>query len=132
MLPSQDVTLKSDGVHADRIRGFQLRRERARRRSISASKPSTGEENPQNNRVTRLVTVETRKPRILYMEGEPRWDFKFIRRALDDYQRYRARSPSCAPRRTRSSRNPPAPRSKTSLEQTASRPRRKTCLASRA
>jgi uncharacterized membrane protein len=26
--------------------------------------------------------VEARKPRILYMEGEPRWDYKFIRRAL--------------------------------------------------
>src|SRR5262249_16966763 len=31
------------------------------------------------------LTVEDRRPRILYMEGEPRWDFKFIRRSLDDY-----------------------------------------------
>ena len=35
--------------------------------------------------MTRLVNVEARKPRILYIEGEPRWEFKFIRRALDDY-----------------------------------------------
>jgi uncharacterized membrane protein len=26
--------------------------------------------------------VESRKPRILYMEGEPRWEYKFMRRAL--------------------------------------------------
>ena len=26
----------------------------------------------------------TAKPRILYMEGEPRWDYKFIRRAVED------------------------------------------------
>ena len=34
--------------------------------------------------MTRLVEVEKRVPRILYVEGEPRWEFKFIRRALDD------------------------------------------------
>ena len=32
--------------------------------------------------MTRLVNVEARKPRILYIEGEPRWEYKFIRRAL--------------------------------------------------
>ena len=31
------------------------------------------------------MNVEARKPRILYIEGEPRWEYKFIRRALDDY-----------------------------------------------
>ena len=47
--------------------------------------PISGEENTANNRVTRMVNVENRKPRILYIEGEPRWEYKFIRRALDDY-----------------------------------------------
>ncbi len=42
------------------------------------------EENQNNNGVRRLVTVESKKPRILYLEGEPRWDFKFLRRAIDD------------------------------------------------
>lgn len=42
------------------------------------------EENPHNNRTVRLVQVEDRKPRVLYMEGEPRWEFKFIRRALEE------------------------------------------------
>ena len=35
--------------------------------------------------MSRQVNVENRKPRILYFEGEPRWEYKFIRRALDDY-----------------------------------------------
>ena len=48
--------------------------------------PVGGEQNTVNNRVTRLVDVEKRVPRILYVEGEPRWQFKFIRRALDDYK----------------------------------------------
>ena len=28
--------------------------------------------------------MDNAKPRILYMEGEPRWDYKFIRRAVED------------------------------------------------
>jgi hypothetical protein len=42
------------------------------------------EENPSNNSVVRLVTVQSDKRRILYFEGEPRWEYKFIRRAEDD------------------------------------------------
>jgi uncharacterized membrane protein len=43
-----------------------------------------GEENPANNDVTRLVNVEAGRRRILYVEGEPRWEYKFIRRAESD------------------------------------------------
>jgi len=43
-----------------------------------------GEENQDNNRQTRVINVDPAKRRILYVEGEPRWDFKFMRRALDD------------------------------------------------
>lgn len=43
-----------------------------------------GEENQNNNAVVRLLHVEDTKPRILYMEGEPRWEFKFIRRAMEE------------------------------------------------
>src|SRR5439155_10364505 len=46
--------------------------------------PLAGEENTANNAITRLVNVESAKPRILYIEGEPRWEFKFIRRAVED------------------------------------------------
>src|SRR5579872_3018156 len=43
-----------------------------------------GEENVDNNRQTRVINVDPQKRRILYVEGEPRWDYKFMRRALDD------------------------------------------------
>lgn len=44
-----------------------------------------GEENGRNNALVRLLQVEDARPRILYVEGEPRWEFKFIRRAaLED------------------------------------------------
>src|SRR3984885_922313 len=46
--------------------------------------PIAGEENLSNNAMTRPVLVSDVKKRILYVEGEPRWEFKFIRRAEDD------------------------------------------------
>lgn len=48
--------------------------------------PQPGEQNMQNNAVIRLVNVVPKKMRILYVEGEPRWEYKFIRRALEDDQ----------------------------------------------
>lgn len=46
--------------------------------------PLAGEKNPGNNALARPVLVSNEKRRILYVEGEPRWEFKFIRRALVD------------------------------------------------
>jgi uncharacterized membrane protein len=46
--------------------------------------PLAGEENLKNNAMTRPVLVSDAKRRILYIEGEPRWEFKFIRRAEED------------------------------------------------
>jgi uncharacterized membrane protein len=80
-LASQDVTLKSDGQLQTETLVFNVGDAGAKSLDISID-PLAGEENTQNNRLTRLVNVESRKPRILYMEGEPRWDYKFIRRAL--------------------------------------------------
>jgi uncharacterized membrane protein len=46
--------------------------------------PLPGEENTANNRVTRVLAVDGKKRRILYVEGEPRWEYKFLRRAVED------------------------------------------------
>ena len=46
--------------------------------------PLPGEENVAEQRDGRPVTVSDAKRRILYVEGEPRWEYKFIRRAEDD------------------------------------------------
>ena len=39
---------------------------------------------PGNNRQPRIIQVIDSPKRILYVEGEPRWEYKFIRRALHD------------------------------------------------
>ena len=47
--------------------------------------PLPGEENRDNNSVSRLVNNRrSAKRRVLYVEGEPRWEYKFIRRAEQD------------------------------------------------
>ena len=67
----------------ERDHGLQLRRSRPQEpRNRRRSDPRRGQR--LNNKVTRLVNVEARKPRILYIEGEPRWEYKFIRRAVED------------------------------------------------
>jgi uncharacterized membrane protein len=46
--------------------------------------PVAGEQNLENNKLTRVLLVTSGKHRVLYVEGEPRWEYKFIRRAIDD------------------------------------------------
>ena len=80
LLASKEVTLDKDGVGQDETMFFNAGD--AGVKSIGfALEPLPGEENTANNAVTRLVDVSGEQKRILYVEGEPRWEFKFIRRA---------------------------------------------------
>lgn len=45
--------------------------------------PLEGESNVINNTRTRIVNVPATRRSILYIEGEPRWEYKFLRRAVD-------------------------------------------------
>lgn len=45
--------------------------------------PLQGERNTINNTRTQVIDVEPRKRSVLYIEGEPRWEYKFIRRAAE-------------------------------------------------
>jgi len=82
-LASRDVTLGADGSVQSETIFFNAGGSGVK--SIEFSLPiMSGEENTTNNSVTRLVDVTAEKRRILYVEGEPRWEYKFIRRAEDD------------------------------------------------
>ena len=83
--PPRRSPSRADGQIQSETAGVQLRATPGRRRSRSGSSRSPARRTPGTTRVTRLVNVESRKPRILYFEGEPRWEYKFIRRALDDF-----------------------------------------------
>jgi uncharacterized membrane protein len=44
-------------------------------------KPLDGETTLENNAIDALIAVTDDKPKILYIEGEPRWEYGFIRKA---------------------------------------------------
>ena len=83
VLAQRDIVLKDDGVEQTEAVPFNAGT--AGVHVVEAAiEPIQGEDNVKNNLLTRLVNVDTRKPRILYLEGEPRWEFKFLRRAVED------------------------------------------------
>ncbi|MEO7651945.1 MAG: glutamine amidotransferase, partial [Bryobacteraceae bacterium] len=83
VVASKDVVLKGEGLHQSEALQFNAGLAGAKSYQVSVE-PLQGEENKANNALTRLVNVESVKPRILYIEGEPRWEFKFIRRAVEE------------------------------------------------
>jgi uncharacterized membrane protein len=82
LLASREVALPSDGGSARELLTFTAGQAGAHAYRI-ALEPLEGEISRENNSLNRLVVVEDRRPRILYYEGEPRWEMKFIRRALE-------------------------------------------------
>jgi uncharacterized membrane protein len=81
ILAEEEVELGADGEPMVAEVRFTLEEAGPRRIRLRIP-PQEGEEVPQNNE--RGVEVEVREARekILYFEGEPRWELKFLRRAL--------------------------------------------------
>jgi uncharacterized membrane protein len=81
LLQTQEITLGSDGevktfkanfsgqVAGPRVFAFRV-------------EPFPDELIPENNDQTALVQVEDEQPQVLYVEGEPRWEYAFLRRAI--------------------------------------------------
>jgi uncharacterized membrane protein len=82
-LASQDVVLRTDSAAQTENVVFNAGEAGPRSLQIKVE-PLSGEENLANNSLSRLVNVSSRKMRILYFEGEPRWEYKFMRRAVED------------------------------------------------
>jgi uncharacterized membrane protein len=83
VLTTREITFGPDGNIQTESLLFNAGAAGAKPLSFSID-PLPGEENRANNALTRLVDVRSEKRRILYIEGEPRWEYKFIRRAEDD------------------------------------------------
>jgi uncharacterized membrane protein len=83
VLTTREITFGPDGNIQTENLLFNAGAAGAKPLSFSID-PLPGEENRANNALTRLVEVRSDKRRILYIEGEPRWEYKFIRRAEDD------------------------------------------------
>jgi uncharacterized membrane protein len=83
VLASREITFTGEGRIQTETIPFNAGSAGAKALEFSID-PLPGEQNRSNNAVTRLVNVVSDKRRVLYVEGEPRWEYKFIRRAEDD------------------------------------------------
>ena len=83
VLGSSDVVAKADVTRQTEAVLFTAGEAGVKNIELSVD-PFTDEENQKNNKLTRVVNVDNARPRILYIEGEPRWDYKFLRRAVED------------------------------------------------
>ncbi|HTB19823.1 MAG TPA: glutamine amidotransferase, partial [Bryobacteraceae bacterium] len=83
VLTSRDIVLQGDGAAQTESVLFNAGDAGVKNLQFSID-ALPEEENKNNNSLTRVLYVDNAKPRVLYMEGEPRWDYKFIRRAVED------------------------------------------------
>jgi uncharacterized membrane protein len=80
---AQDVTLPRDGESATVRVNFTTEDAGARLFRFRVA-PQDGEQVAQNNVRDALVEVTEAREKVLYLEGEPRFEAKFIRRAVED------------------------------------------------
>src|SRR5207249_6667549 len=83
IVSSQTVTLPPDG-QSTTVRVNFTANDAGPRLFRFRIEPQGGEQVTQNNARDALVEVLDRVERVLYYEGEPRSEMKFIRRAVDD------------------------------------------------
>ena len=83
IVSTQDVVLPADGQSATVRVNFTATDAGARLFSFHVA-PQQGEQVTQNNARDALVEVTDGRERVLYMEGEPRPEMKFVRRAVAD------------------------------------------------
>ncbi len=82
-LAEREITLAPDGRIETEQLFFPIGAAGAKSLRFTVE-PLSGEENTANNSLTRPIFVTDVKRRILYIEGEPRWEYKFIRRAEEN------------------------------------------------
>ena len=83
ILAQRTVTATADGNRQTEMVMFNVGGAGAKTLQIAADL-LPGEQNTANNALTRVVNVAADPRRILYIEGEPRWEYKFIRQAEED------------------------------------------------
>ncbi|MEE9133612.1 MAG: hypothetical protein V3U13_08630 [Gemmatimonadota bacterium] len=88
IVATQQVRLPDDGEAAT-VRLRFTANETGPRRFRFHIPPQPGEQVTANNELEALIVVEDRRERILYFEGEPRFEVKFLRRAVEDDENLR-------------------------------------------
>ena len=82
LLKTEQVTLPADGEISETTLDLPVKNEGTRLFSFSLQAPE--DRIAENNTLDALIEIKNDHPQILYIEGEPRWEFKFLRRAMQD------------------------------------------------
>jgi len=82
LVKTEEVVLPADGEIAEKAIDLPVKNEGNRLFSFTLQVPD--DRIAENNTLDSLITVKNDHPQILYIEGEPRWDYKFLRRAVQD------------------------------------------------
>lgn len=82
LLKSEQVVLPADGEISEKSIDIPVKNEGSRLFSFSIQ--AQDDRIAENNNMDALLEIKNDHPQILYIEGEPRWEFKFLRRAIQD------------------------------------------------
>jgi len=82
LVKTDDITFAADGEIAEKSVDLPVKTEGARVFTFSIEVKD--DRIAENNALDALITVRNDHPKILYIEGEPRWEFKFLKRAIED------------------------------------------------
>jgi uncharacterized membrane protein len=82
VLASREVVLQTHSPQTETIE-FNAGDSGVKRLQVKLD-PLAGEKNQANNQLSSVLSVDGTKRRLLYVEGEPRWEYKFLRRAVED------------------------------------------------
>src|SRR5262249_32948947 len=82
LVKTEEITLPPDREIGEKAIDIPIKNEGSRIFSFSIQ--VSDDRIPENNTLDALMTIRNDHPEILYVEGEPRWDFKFLRQAVQD------------------------------------------------
>lgn len=88
LLFADDLVLTADAAQSVHEVSFNSGKAGVRELDFTVSRSdanSAAETNTLNNSQHRILEVRDEQQRILYVEGEPRWEYKFLRRALHEH-----------------------------------------------
>jgi uncharacterized membrane protein len=82
LLKTEEIVMPADGEIAEKSIDVPVKNEGSRIFSFSIQVQD--DRIAENNTLDSLITIRNDHPQILYIEGEPRWEYKFLRQAVQD------------------------------------------------
>jgi hypothetical protein len=82
LVTAPSITFAADGEIAEQSVDLPVKTEGSRVFTFSIEVKD--DRIAENNSLDALITVRNDHPKILYIEGEPRWEYKYLRRAIED------------------------------------------------